>query len=143
MGRIVRRTEVRSGYIKSLLTVVCVGIVLSGCSTASWVIHHNKTADVLVISEADVDAMIDELSTAQPSDSSVVLYNKDTDRYELTPDTYKKAIRDGIIRRVQDRKIREFLDDYRPEKVTDALRKDMGTAGFIILVLGVLGSLFY
>lgn len=123
--------------------LVCLLVVTSGCSTASWIIHHNGTADDLTITEADVDAMIDELLSAQPENPETVLYNKTTDRYELTPDAFRKAIRDGIIRRIQDKKIGEFLENYHFESFTDALRKDFGTGGCVILLIGILGGLFY
>lgn len=143
MGRINRRINLRLSPIGVWSIVVCLLIVVNGCSTASWIIHHNTTADDLIITEADVDAMIDELSLAPPKDPDAILYNKTADRYEFTPDAYKKAIKDGIIRRIQDNKIREFLGDYRPETFTGSLRKDMGTAGVVILLLGILGGLLY
>jgi hypothetical protein len=143
MGRIIHTTQVRFRFIGTLVFVVCVLAVLSGCSTASWIIHHNPKADALIITEDDVDVIIDELSGTQPSNPGVVVYNGNTDRYELTPDTYRKAIKDGIVRRIQDKKIREFLETYRPEGFFDAFRKDMGMAGFVILILGVVGGLLY
>ncbi len=126
-----------------LSCLICLLVIAGGCSSASWIIHHNSSSDDLLITEADVDAMITELSLEQPVDSEKILYNETTDLYELTPDAYRKAIRDGIIRRIQDNKISAFLENYRRESFTDALRKDMGTAGAIILLLGILGGLFY
>jgi hypothetical protein len=143
MGRISRRMNLGLGTIGIWSAIVCLLIATSGCSTASWIVHQSGTADDLIITEADVDAMIDKLSLAQPKDSDAILYNKTKDRYELTPDVYKRAIKDGIIRRIQDNKISGFLEDYRPETFTGALKKDMGTAGIVILFLGILGGLFY
>ncbi len=132
-----------SGMAVILSSLICLLVIAGGCSTASWIIHHNGSGDDLLINEADVDAMITELSLVQPVDSETILHNETTDRYELTPDAYRKAIRDGIIRRIQDSKISAFLESYRRESFADALRKDMGTVGTIILFLGILGGLFY
>jgi hypothetical protein len=143
MGRINRRILFRLATTVMASGLICPLFIASGCSTASWVIHHNGSANDLAITEADVDAMIDELSTRQSQDTKTIQYNGDTDRYELTPDIYRKAVRDGVIRRIQDKKITEFLKSYRPDSLTDALKKDMGTGGTIILLLGILGGLFY
>lgn len=143
MGRINKQIYSMCKLAVILSCLICLLVMAGGCSSASWIIHHNSSGDDLLITEADVDAMITELSLGQPADSEKIVYNETTDRYELTPDAYRKAIRDGIIRRVQDNKISAFLESYRREGFTDALRKDMGTAGTIILLLGILGGLFY
>jgi hypothetical protein len=143
MGRINKLTYSMLGMAVILSSLICLLVIASGCSTASWIIHHNGSGDDLLINEADVDAMITELSLVQPVDSETILHNETTDRYELTPDAYRKAIRDGIIRKIQDSKISAFLESYRRESFADALRKDMGTVGTIILFLGILGGLFY
>ncbi len=143
MGRINRKINLGLESVAIVSILACLLIAANGCSTASWVIHHNNNAEDLLITEADVDAMVDELSLARPKDSDAILYNKTQDRYELTPDAYKKAIKDGIIRRIQDNKINGFLMDYRPETFMGSLKKDMGTAGIVILLLGILGVLFY
>jgi hypothetical protein len=144
MGRINEKIH----HFKPLIAVMLCGLVCllaatGGCSSASWIIHHNGSGDDLAITESDVDAMIKELSLVQPKDTETILYNEGTDRYELMPGAYRNAVRDGIIRRIQDRKISAFLEDYRPESLMDALRKDTGTAGAFILLLAILGSLFY
>ena len=115
----------------------------SGCSTASWVVHRNPPASDLFVTEADVDAVIEELSKTGPKDPVAVLYNQTTDRYELKPETYKKALRDGIIKRIQDQKIRAFLEDYRPETFGEALKKDVGTAGILVVLLGILAGILF
>ncbi len=143
MGRINRKIALGLKPIVIWSVTVCFLAAVSGCSTASWIIHHNRPAEDLLITEADVDAMIDELSLAQAKDSDAILYNKTVDRYELTPDVYKKAIKDGIIRRIQDNKINGFIGDYRPDTFMSSLKKDMGTAGIVLLVLGILCGLFY
>jgi hypothetical protein len=143
MGRIDRKIILRLKPIAMWSITVCFLFAASSCSTASWVIHHNRPADDLLITEADVDAMIDELSLAQAKDSDAIIYNKTIDRYELTPDAYKKAIKDGIIRRIQDNKINGFIEDYRPDTFMSSLKKDTGTAGIVILLLGILGGLLY
>jgi len=143
MGKMNRRINFCLALIGIWGAIFCFLITASGCSTASWVIHHNAKADDLIITEADVDAMIDELSIAQPTDSDAIVYDETTDRYELTSDAYKKAIRDGIIRRIQDNKIREFLNGYRRETFVDAVRKDVGTTGAVILLIGILAGFFY
>lgn len=142
MGRIKKTINYSLGMI-TIWSVLISPLATGGCSTASWIIHHNSNADALFITEADVDAMITELSLAQPESHENVVYNKATDRYELTRDTYGKALRDGIIRRIQDKKINHFLENYRPESFMGALRRDLGTAGVVILLLGILGGLFY
>ncbi len=143
MGRIKKGVSGGLRYFVLGGVVAILLFLISGCSTASWIVHHNGTADTLLITKADVDTALDELSTTHPDKPYEVLYNTSTKRYELTPDVYKKALRDGIIRRIQDRKIERFLNDYRPETLMDALRKDLGTTGIFIILLGVLGGLFY
>lgn len=141
MGRIAETHRFQIAQILSGLVFLVV--TTTGCSTASWVVNHKSSSDSLIITEADVDEMIDKLSMARVEDTGGILYNKVTDRYELTPDIFRKAMRDGIIRKIQDRKISTFLEEYHQESFTDALRKDMGTTGAVILLLGIFGALFY
>jgi hypothetical protein len=143
MGRMIRDTANRLPFVFMCAIVICLLLSLGGCSTASWIIHHGGTSDDLFVTEVDVDALIDDLSLEPEKYSGAVLYNASAEKYELTPDTYKRALRDGIIRRIQDKKIKEFLEDYRPETFMSSLRKDLGTAGILVILLGVLGSLFY
>jgi len=143
MERMNGKVHCKTSITIRVCSLICILAVIGGCSTASWIIHHNGAPDSLIITEADVDAMISELSKERPNDPETVRYNKATDRYELTSDAYGKAISDGIIRRIQDNRISTFLEDYRPEGFVDALKKDMGTSGAVILLLGILGSLFY
>ena len=96
-----------------------------------------------MITEDDVDAAIGELSRAPVERSDDIVFNMSTGKYELAPDVYKRAIRDGVIRRIQDKRISEFLENYRPETFTKALGKDIGTGTLFLIVLGILGGLFY
>lgn len=141
MGRIAETHRLRTAKI--IIGLVFLVATATGCSTASWIVNHKNPADILMITEADVDEMIDELSMARSEDSGDILYNKTTNRYELTPDIFRKAMRDGIIRKIQDGKISTFLEEYHQESFTDAMRKDLGTAGTVILLLGIFGALFY
>jgi len=91
MGRINKKTCSMPGLAVMLSSLICLLVIAAGCSSVSWVINHNSSSDDLLITEADVDAMITELSLAQPADSETILYNETADRYELTPDAYRKA----------------------------------------------------
>lgn len=132
-----------------LLRLVMLGIVfniscaVTGCSSVSWVIHHNPKTSDLFVTEDEIDNVIEELTTAEPKETDAVVYNQVTDRYELKPGVYKNALRDGIIKRIQDKKIKAFLKDYRPETFGSALKDDAGTAGILIILLGVLGGFLY
>jgi hypothetical protein len=146
VGRIDDRSDTYLSWVLLVgMAVVAAWLILAsyGCSAASWVVHHNPPASDLLVTEADVDEVIEGLSKGEPADPEAVLYNRTTDRYELKPETYKRALRDGIMRRAQDKKIEEFLEDYRPETFGGALKRDLGTAGIVVILLGVLAGLFY
>lgn len=115
-------------------------LLLSSCSMISLTLHHNPPVESLFPTDEDVANCIASLST-EPTDSDAVLYNEDTDRYELRSDVYERALRDGIMYKLQKEKVAEFTKDYKEEKFGDAAKKDAGTALFTILLV-VLGLSF-
>jgi hypothetical protein len=143
MGRIAKNILNRLRPSLPRLVVICFIFLMFGCSTASWIIHHNGTAETLIITEADVDTAMSSLSESHPERPDAIYYDASSGKYELAPDIYKRALRDGIIRKIQDEKIREFLENYRADTITDVLRKDLGTAGLLVILLGILGGLLY
>jgi len=69
------------------------------------------TAPSLSITEADIDAKIAAIGAAVPKDPGADVYNETTDRYELTPTAHDRALRDGIVKRIQDEKI-DAMNEY-------------------------------
>lgn len=113
----------------------------SGCSTLSWVVNPPPKATDLMYTEEDVMSVISALEEKGPGDPEAVVF--DGERYLLKPSVYKRALRDGIIRRVQEQKVGEFIGDYRRETFFGALKKDLGTAGFVVLIVVVLGIFLF
>jgi hypothetical protein len=101
--------------------------LLSGCSTASWLINPPPNVSDLYVTEDDVVEYFDRLSDQTPSDPDAVLYNPETDRYEMKSGTYKKALTKSVMYEIQKEKIEEFAEDYNRETLGKAARKDLTT----------------
>jgi len=110
-----------------------------GCATISHVVNPPPRATDLLYTEEDVMDVIDELSKGEIKDEDAVYF--DGEHYSLKSDVYKKAVKDGVIKRVQEKKIREFIGEYDRKTIGDAVKKDLGTAGLIVLIIVVLGAL--
>ena len=110
-----------------------------GCATISHVVNPPPRATDLLYTEEDVMDVIDELSKGEVKDEDAVYFNGE--RYSLKPEVYKKAVKDGVIKRVQEEKIREFIAGYDRETLGDALKKDLGTMGLVVLIFVVLGAM--
>lgn len=113
--------------------------VICGCATISHVFNPPPKVTDLLYTEKDVMDVIDELSRGEIKDEDAVYF--DGERYSLKSDVYKKAVKDGVIKRVQEKKIREFVSEYDRETIGDAVKKDLGTTGLIVLIMVVLGAL--
>jgi len=109
--------------------------VLAGCSTAAWIIDPPPKVDDLFYTEEDVLAVLGDLDEIEPKDPEVVLYNETAGRYELKPEVYRRAVTDGIVKRIRDEKIRAFAEDYTGYRLADAVKRDMGTAGITAVLL--------
>jgi hypothetical protein len=95
------------GRILLCLVILVAFLYFSGCATAPS----------MSITDADVDAKIAAIGAAVPEDPGADVYNETTDRYELTPTAHDRALRDGIVKRIQDEKIatmNEYLVKHPP-----------------------------
>lgn len=118
--------------LKRLLLLLFI-VTLPGCSSVGWLIHHNPPASDLYVTDEEVAECIAELSV-EPQDNNAVVYNPDTDRYEIRPDAYAKALKDGIMYRLTKEKIAKFTADYKEDKLSTALKRDAGTSLFAIII---------
>jgi hypothetical protein len=118
-------------------------VVLSGCSTASWVIHKNPNTEMLLYSEKDVDRTIEELSREAPKDPDAVVYNRTADVYEMKPAAYKNALRDGIVKKIQEEKVEAFLKEYRSRTFWDAVKDDLGTTVFVVVIISAVAAVIF
>ncbi len=114
-------------------------LLICGCATVSHVVNPPPRATDLLYTEDDVMDVIDELSKGEIGDEDAVYF--DGERYSLKSGVYKKAVKDGVVKRIQEKKIREFITEYDRETIADAVKKDLGTAGLIVLIMVVLGVL--
>lgn len=95
------------GKILLCLVILAAFLYFSGCATAPS----------LSITDADVDAKIASIGSTVPKDPGADVYNETTDKYELTPAAHDRALRDGIVKRIQDEKIdamNEYLAKHPP-----------------------------
>jgi hypothetical protein len=118
-------------------TVAIFFAMLSGCATVSHVLNPPQRPENLLYDEEDVLRVIEELTRTEPGDKDAVHF--DGERYCLRPDVYKKAVRDGVIKRVQERKIQDFLAHYDRQTIADAFKKDIGTMGLLMVILLAVG----
>lgn len=91
------------------------------------------------ISEAEIDAKIHSLSTAVPKNPNADVYNETTGKYELTPDAHDRALRDGMVKEIQDEKI-AAMNDYLVKNPPATFRDKLRWAGWgavLTLVLEV------
>lgn len=112
--------------MKKALSLILVCLFLASCAEIP----------TMSITEADIDAKIAALS-GPPKDPDAVLYNATNDRYELKPEVYKRAVRDGIVKDIQDEKIDEmnaFLTKHPPMMFKDKVRW-MGWGAVLLLIL--------
>ena len=111
--------------------------VLAGCSTVSWIIDPPPHITDLYYTEEDVLKVLSDLDAEVPVDPEAVLYDKIGGRYELKPQAYRKAVTDGIVKRIRDDKIEDFARDYTEYRFIDAVKRDIGTAGITAILLFV------
>ena len=125
------------------LKILCVTFFLifatQGCSTASWIVNPPPSVSDLYVTEDDVAAYFDRISETEPSDPDAVLYNPETDRYEVKAPAYKRGLTKTIMYEIQKEKISEFAEDYQRETLGKVLKKDltMTVVGVILAIVGV------
>ena len=95
------------------------------------------------ITEAEIDAKLEALS-GTPKDPGAVVYNETESLYELRPDVYKRAVRDGVVKDIQDEKIAEMNDylEKHPPMTFWRKVKHFGI-GFVVGYLLGIGSGIY
>lgn len=115
---------------------LALALMMTGCSTASWIVNPPPHSSGLYVTEDDVADYFDRIADQTPSDPEAVLYNPETDRYELKSGAYKRALTKSVMYEIQKEKIGEFVEDYQRETLGGAIKRDLATAGVtIILVL--------
>lgn len=115
--------------------VITCCLLLTGCSTMSWIIDPPPRITDLYYTEADVLEVLSELDGEVPADPDVVLYDEVDGRYELKPEAYLNAVTDGVIKRIRDSKIENFARNYTGYRLVDAVKRDLGTAGITAILL--------
>jgi|GEM_PF-2462764 len=127
--------------MKNLILAVVMAMILGGCATMTHIVNPQPKAPDLTYNEADVLAEIEAIKKLKAEDPDAVTYDAKADRYTLKSKTYKNAVKDGIIKRVQEKKINAFLKDYDRETILDAMKKDGGTIAWLLIILAILGVL--
>ncbi|MBN1882813.1 MAG: hypothetical protein JW885_11610 [Deltaproteobacteria bacterium] len=94
------------------------------------------------MTEDDVVEYFGRISKQEPSDPDAVLYNPETDRYEVKAPTYKKALTKSVMYEIQKEKIIAFSRDYHRETFGKAVKKDLGTAGIWSVIIAVAIAVF-
>jgi hypothetical protein len=95
--------------------------------------HKPDLAMALTVTDKDVDKKIEELSLKEPLDKEGVLYNPETDRYEMKAELYKRAVRDGILYDILKEKTDSLVETYKPDTFWGCLKGDLIMFGLGIL----------
>ena len=111
--------------------------ILAGCSTASWIVDPPPRITDLYVTEDDVIEYFERLSGTEPSDPDAVLYNPETDRYEVRAIEYQRGLTKTIMYEIQRERISEFAEDYSRETFGTAIKRDLGTAGICGVIIAV------
>jgi len=127
---------------KMRLVLVLVLVLTTGCSTASWIVNPPPHVSELYVTEDDVVEYMDRLSDMEPPDPDAVLYNPETDRYEVKAPVYKRGLTKSIMYEIQKEKINEFAEDYQRETFGKALKKDLGTMGAWSIIIAIAIAVF-
>lgn len=130
----------------AIVLVLLLGGPMIGCSTVSFIIDPPPKGEKLVYGEEDVLRTIKEMQekgeASGKSGDPAVTYNKTSGKFEMSPDAYERAVRDGILAKVQEKKIKEFLAEYRRGTIKDAMLKDAGMTLFGVVLAFVALFLF-
>ena len=118
-----------------ILAVILAFIFMPGCASAP---------PSLAITEAEIDAKIESLTATIPKDPTAVVYNETSSVYEVKPDVFKRAVRDGIVKYVQDDKIKvmeKYLAENPPTTFWDKV-KLFGIGYLLGVITGAAGGIY-
>ena len=120
--------------MKKITLILILLFVFTGCSTISRITDLKGQPPVtdLFPDDEDIADVIEEVKARPPVKSRI----KHTPQgYLVPPDIYEKMLTDKIYLMALKAKIKAFAEDYDPETIKDAWRKDMGTATLTILLI--------
>jgi hypothetical protein len=121
------------------------GLLIALLSVAIFFFHGCASSPPsMSITEADIDAKIAAIGAAVPNDPEADVYNETTSKYELTPAAHDRALRDGMVKDIQDEKISgmvDYLAKNPPQTFWDRVK--LFGIGFILGVLtGAAGGVY-
>ncbi len=127
--------------------VAYVVLHLTGCSTLGHAVdlatgRNPDPAEYFMVTEDEVSAQMEILSVP-PENPGAVKYNATDNVYEFTPEATKKALRDSILKTIYEKKIEGYIGKYRPQTFGTAFKKDVGTIGVFLVIVGVVAGFLY
>jgi hypothetical protein len=122
-----------------VLCLVFMMWLISGCAAAHFLVEKNPKASDLYVTDDEVQQMLDELSTTTPKDKDAVLYDETTDRYSVRPDAYKKALKDSVIKTLDEKHIDKVAGEMTPKTFWTEFKKDLIDIGIgAAIAVGIL-----
>ena len=120
--------------MKKITLILILLFVFAGCSTISRVTDLKGQPPVtdLFPDDEDIAKIVDEVKS-RPAVKSRIKHTPQG--YLVPPDIYERILNDKIYLEALKKTVKEFAEDYDPETVKDAWRKDMGTATLTILLI--------
>lgn len=120
---------------------ICIGIAL--IAVAVFFFHGcASTPPSMAITEAEIDSKIAALGVAIPKDPTADIYNETSGKYELTPAAHDRALRDGMVKDIQDEKI-DSMNEYLVKNPPATFRDKLRWAGWGAVLLLVLEAAAY
>jgi len=124
--------------MKKIVVLAVTLIFFTGCATASRLIDLKGQPPVtdLFPDDEDIARVIEEIK-AKPEPKKTTVKWTGTG-YLVSPAVWEKVLNDKIYLMALKKKVQEFAEDYDPETLKDAWRKDLGTSILtILLIMGI------
>ncbi len=127
--------------MKKIVVLAVILIFFTGCATASRLVDLKGQPPVadLFPDDEDIARVIEEIKEKPAVKTGSVKWTGKG--YLVTPETWGKILNDKIYLMALKKKVQEFAEDYDPETLKDAWRKDLGTS--ILTILLIMGILVY
>ena len=113
-------------------------IAITGCATASRLVDLKGQPPItdLFPDDEDIARVIEEIKAKPTLNSGAVKWTGTG--YHVSPAVWEKVLNDKIYLMALKKKVQEFAEDYDPETLKDAWRKDLGTSILtILLIMGI------
>jgi len=119
-----------------ILLALC--FCLTGCGTVAYLVNPPPKAGDLYVTEDDVLAVIESLDEEQ-SNPDAVVYNPNTDRYEITPEAMERAVSDSVMKKAYEANIEEAVEKMDGWNLGAVFRRDVlniltGALGVLLII---------